>query len=880
MAKQVVDFTQGGPLTGDSGERGNSTPGVTAIKPYTDGERAVSTNFDRPPENLRQRTEVLRTEMEEQKYLQDSDMRWTLGSGNADGLHAPAADWPEVITWAQHPTDSGLRWYFEIGPGPATALVVQPLNTPRQDMQESKTWEFPFAASGFVTIATSRRSYSGANIREIVWEALPFASIAGINGVHEYCDLLLSGEDDHILTITIRDDDLTTVANLQTGFTAYFVSLGLAGFTCSTSGDLTAKARIGDIPAGELDYIMSGTQERELHYIPTSAFVDFFDVEDPLVPGSFINCLADGDTISIVWEYFVEPGGGTDGRCQAIPASGNTTVLFGQLFNTRLHPEYIPLAIPLCKRIGNELVWLDGTIITESMVAPSVRFGENGYTVDRIYTVPTTIPITMTSKWYASAVVPVWATIQQALDGIVADLADAVGTCGCSRIGMATTAIMGSSRSTYNVPAPGESLETVIVNILTLLDSKASLPAGAAFGAEESVSGRWIFENHARLGLRAGVPITILRSSPADAFYHLVYRNDGQTEGNTDIDWSTYSVYEKVNAGVTTQYVEVTGAYLSTDGTTVTTPAGGSGVVNVTINGGQLMCSRAIVVAPQTLTVADPTDWDFHEWPELDNVLGDLRLYKVISGNDYDAGVTYHAFYVWRMDQRVEGIFDLRHRDALHTFPALYPAELNIATIPYTQLLEGLEVYNANWPDPVLGTPVGPADPYQLYANKIAVMPGRAFVNGKPIRITVPAEISAGNVMNSTVLPIVDGDPQFYYVWLRSDFEESDPTHDSVFIGEHMPQSAFNADAGTVGYATYPGTKLYRPVAAEVHPGYTEADYLLIGVVYLVGVDPGPPFILRYFADVVNCGGDLWKFRMRYNPVHPAPATVPICPVS
>ena len=72
MADQNIDFREGG----DSGERDNPD----AIERYNDGEPASETVFRRPPENLRSRTEILRTEGEDQKYLQDSDMRWMIST--------------------------------------------------------------------------------------------------------------------------------------------------------------------------------------------------------------------------------------------------------------------------------------------------------------------------------------------------------------------------------------------------------------------------------------------------------------------------------------------------------------------------------------------------------------------------------------------------------------------------------------------------------------------------------------------------------------------------------------------------------------------------------------------------------------------------------
>jgi hypothetical protein len=453
MARQTIDFEHGGPLTGDSGERGNSSPGIASVKPYADGERAVAATFDRPIENLRQRTEVLREETEGGKYLQDGDMRWVLSSGKADGLHDPGTAWPTIATWAQHPSDPALRWRFTLTPG--TSVVVQPLNTPSTDLQESLTWDFPVAGpvAATVTAAMNLRDYSGANLRRVIWQAIAPASIVGTHGVAQYCDLELSGEANHILTITIRNDDLTQLAQITTAFAGYAASLVAAGLDCSTAGVNTTPVTIADIP--DTDYTFAGTFERELHYIQAATFVNFFAVESP--PGTFPNCLADGDTLAIVWSTLVSDVD-TTGRRQACPANipdGRTEVLYGQLFKTSDHPEWIPLAIPLCKRVKNELLWLDGTLITDGQTtAMGLRFGENGFTVKRIYDAPGTIPLAATAEAHESA-------------------------------------------GFYNVPV-STPLDTVVQNVLSLLNDKASLNLGT-MTTPEPITGAWDYTTTSRI---------------------------------------------------------------------------------------------------------------------------------------------------------------------------------------------------------------------------------------------------------------------------------------------------------------------------------------------------------------------------------------------
>lgn len=617
MAKHDINFRQGGPITGDSGERGNNAPGIASIKPYTDGERAVAANFDRPPENIRQRTEALRGELEAQKYLQDGDMKWILGSGNADGFHVPPASWPMIEEWREWPGDPTHRWYFKLTPG--VALVVQPSNTPPQGIHEIKFWEFPDAANG-VQIEMERWAYSEANIREVIWEALPPAEIVGTHGIFQWVDLTLSGEDGHILTITIRDDATKTqLGHLAAAFAAWDLGyLRPAGFICTAPGLATNPVDITTIPPADVDYIFAGTFERELHYITAETLWDFFNAGGPAFP----NLMSDGDTLAVMWEYFIDPAANT-GRRQAIMENGNTEVLVPQLFLTSLHPEWIPLAIPLCKRINKELVWLDGTIATEGMTQP-IRFGENGYTVERIFAVPTSVPISMTSMWYGAAVPPAWSTLQDALDGIVSDLASAAGTSGADCIGVAATAVMPTSRNYYNVPGPGDSIQNTVIGILDVLNTKGTLGEGPTFGNEEVVTGRWLFNNHLRLGMDRSV----LRYANTAEVWTLVYRDDGRTETNADIGRTTYSIYiyrSLVDNSVT--YMHVYGGYVDPVTGKITAAASEGGVTvhftkhgNATLTGGahEAYGCRYSVAGSTVLDPEDPNDWDLHSYLKHD----------------------------------------------------------------------------------------------------------------------------------------------------------------------------------------------------------------------------------------------------------------------
>ncbi len=380
MADQRIFFEQGGALTGDSGERGNDTSsdgGVESIKPMDDGERAEEGILNRATENVRRRTEQLRDAGEEAKYLQDSDVRWFISAGNADGLSPGPQPWPGVV-W-----DSVTGTFVTTDP-----MVVQPINTPAADVLETVSYSFtdgvPNTANvDFVPLTgsptiTDKRAYNGANLIRIIWNAVPVAELAGAL-VPGFCDIEVSGDPDHIITISIRDDDMTQMLNLASALAMITVPLEGMGLDYTTGGNNATYLQYADITGSPYtdDYRMKENFERELHYIAPAVFATFFATES----------LSDGDTLAIEFvDYTNEavPPAAPSGRRQCTPSNSNTTVLAPQLFISSDDVEKIPLAVPLCKRIGDDLIWMDGTVQMATQAGGAVYMGEHGYTINRI----------------------------------------------------------------------------------------------------------------------------------------------------------------------------------------------------------------------------------------------------------------------------------------------------------------------------------------------------------------------------------------------------------------------------------------------------------------------------------------------------------------
>jgi hypothetical protein len=360
MASQEINYTH----SSDTGERDSA-----AIAPIVAGEKVKSAIVDRPLDNLRNRSEVLRDEVIDQKYLQDTDIMWFIADGDAvTGLN-PGADLPQVL-W------DPATGKFVIGPL-GTSMVLQPLKTPGVDTHDVVAYTF---VTDTLAIESIFRNYKGGNRREVhwVWDA-------GITGT---ATAFLSGAPNHILTIHAASDFTSTVTDVDNALLALGGALGAAGFSHIVTG---GSDFITALPA---DYMFTKVFEREMHRIPDSQFFAFFD------PLGLNKSLQDGDTLAISYDMMTEPDPGIGGRRQACPTNGNITLTVGSLFITTQEPWKIPIGIPICKRIGNDLIFIDGTVCYGNAPTPiAVYAGEHGYTVNRIITAAAWVEVLPSRCW-------------------------------------------------------------------------------------------------------------------------------------------------------------------------------------------------------------------------------------------------------------------------------------------------------------------------------------------------------------------------------------------------------------------------------------------------------------------------------------------------
>jgi len=368
MSNQLIDFESGSTTTGDSGERTTST----AIKPILSGEGVKSAVLDRPLENLRARTEEIRKSVEDLLYRADAD-KWIITGGSGTGaVTVPGAAAFPTVTWN---ATAGATGTFTI----SEPIVIQPLMAPYRDIkgigEGAHTYTITDSVPNTVTFTFYSRlfDYQLANQLRIIWEEKDSSLITG-----GYCVATLEGSPAHVLRIVIRDDGMTQGTNINTALglilPATAVSHSMGG-TGSTYG--STYVALSDIT--DPDFVIKGNYSRELHRLTDTELVTFF--------GTTANHMhTDGEGLGIWFEEIIDSDPLTfGGRRQSTPDTApapNTAVTASKLFLTTTESSKIHGAIPLCRRIGTYLVFVDGTVVGNGQ---TVKFGQKGTEIVDIF---------------------------------------------------------------------------------------------------------------------------------------------------------------------------------------------------------------------------------------------------------------------------------------------------------------------------------------------------------------------------------------------------------------------------------------------------------------------------------------------------------------
>lgn len=843
MSDQSVYFNTG--LSGDTDERASTA----AILPIVAGEKVKAAIVDRPLENLRSRTEVLREQTEEQKFLKDSDMRWLITGGNTIGT-ATGNDMPRV-TW----TPVSNKFTIVGGLNDVTpCIILQPIQGPKVDKKGTHTYAFTGTYSGSVTISTSYFAYEGGARHQVIWAE---AAEAGLGG--NKCSVVFSGTPEHVMTITVASEGTTTIQNLKDQFTA--VGMNRSGFAATTSGSTATLLEYTQrVTAADTDFTFTATYDRELHYI-TKAQIDYFFT-------TMGKTILSGDTLGIYYPFMVDPDNPTTrgGRRQATPTSdpggggANTAVTAAQLFISSEYPEKIPQSIPICKRIGDDLIFIDGTVVRgdePTTPAGTVYFGTNGYTIQGF--------------------------------GDTTPYADA----GAFKIGVAAKAA-GTAASVDKFTISAGMLQTVLEALQVFVNDKASL------NENEELTGDW---------LQSATSAWYVTEASAANTARLLWRTGSGRPADGSITYHTISKYQLNNHGIS-QYesmlVTLTGGYLTYDTSwKINTPATGSGNVTVEIE----ICSAVAA-----------SEYNIRGSYRIYNATA-ATLYELLPTNvtssSYTSGFSSKGsnYYLWGDN----GTFTCEFANMALTATTEIAADadsfvlssmttvlgaatsLNINTVDMgiaaTSDLEmasqnidieatvelGIDTPSIQVQPIAGGTTARTLHPHSHYygivygsgahgyinkvvdglrvkfasgglfdANKITITPGRAYVGGK--LITIGLETVLSNVSNTQLdspagyrtalsdgnfFPATSGLSRWYGVWLRS--------NGSFRVGS-LPDMGLHTGI--------PGSTGYMIPAGDVESGYSRSSYTLVDIVWCYDYDSSTAGRIR-FAGMEHLGGGL-----------------------
>jgi hypothetical protein len=340
MASQNLDFSLPGNV-GDTGEIDTS-----AIRPFEDNEDAYAANFNRPLQNLRNRTEVLRKASEDLAYLADADRAFILRGGG-------------LVNWAGPTTDDSTLGTFTI----AEQLVLRSFLSPDVSTPAS-TLLYGVKINTRTTVSGSikpPRAYSGANKIRVI--------VTGVSGAS--LGLLIDGTpaDNVRLTVNSAASGGTTRQELVDYLNGNSTFLN-AGLVASLYDGALGSDNIGvNFTVSPTTYNLKGAVDAEKHVISPTGLASFFTL-----PG---NLMREGDTLCIWYDTLTDNTYG--GRRQSIAESPeNSASVDNNLFLLRKNPERQPLAIPLCTVANGFLIFVNGVGLEAGLGAP-VYSGSEGH---------------------------------------------------------------------------------------------------------------------------------------------------------------------------------------------------------------------------------------------------------------------------------------------------------------------------------------------------------------------------------------------------------------------------------------------------------------------------------------------------------------------
>lgn len=347
--KQFVDFSTPSADTGANKD--------TSVQPVANGEAVDATTLNRPGENLRLRTEALRNVETDSLYLRDADRSLILtGPGKVT--------WPGSTTVAASgiPVISDNLYLLPmLTPGFAQTAPVPPVASSYGTLHLKRASD----SMNSILVTSQRRSYAAGD--QINIEVIPDPGFS----------VVLNADTNYRRTIVIKAIvGVTTLNQTIAGL------LALAPTAPDNAALLLAVLEGGALGSDLLlstqaKQFVAGNYDGEGHVITPANLASFF-VSNPT------QALAEGDTLCAYFAM-VSDTTATGGRRQAIPENSNTAIAAGAFFNSRVRPEYLVNALPICKVVSGALVFATGAEVAAgdsnvslSSAAPLSPFIRNG----------------------------------------------------------------------------------------------------------------------------------------------------------------------------------------------------------------------------------------------------------------------------------------------------------------------------------------------------------------------------------------------------------------------------------------------------------------------------------------------------------------------
>lgn len=211
MARQHVDYTTSAlspPNAPANDGLDTGSADAAAIRPVIDGQAANAANLSRPSENLRTRTETIRSELEDLKYLSDADRAILLGSAGTVSWYGPAPGAPPAGEFTIS-SEIVIRPFKSVRPSSASRLIICAGTVAQVTFRTVKQ------------LGLAPRAYSGANDITIDFQPVDLGGVGTVtvtatgspaNNVHVQYDSNAAGTTVSTITGLVPQFNASVVA--------------------------------------------------------------------------------------------------------------------------------------------------------------------------------------------------------------------------------------------------------------------------------------------------------------------------------------------------------------------------------------------------------------------------------------------------------------------------------------------------------------------------------------------------------------------------------------------------------------------------------------------------------------------------------------------